>query len=93
MRAEIEGRAVDRQIVFPRSALREGGTVWIATPEGRLRIVPVDVIVNRDETVIATSTDLPDDAAIIVAAPAFVADGMAVRAIPDAERFGAEDAP
>ena len=51
VRADIVGRAVEALYAVPRSALREGSTVWAVTDEGTLVSRPVRVIQEIQDTV------------------------------------------
>ncbi|MDF7807701.1 efflux RND transporter periplasmic adaptor subunit [Pontiellaceae bacterium B12219] len=48
----IDGKELEDVFSVPRNALREGSVVWIATPENKLDIRPVDVLWRDAEKVI-----------------------------------------
>ena len=74
----IAGRPIDGVRVLPRSALRQGNSVWTVTPEGTLRVREVHVLrAMKDEVLIRI--DMPDDEPIVVSQLSGVTDGMKVR--------------
>lgn len=44
VRVRIEGPEIEDVVVLPRSALREGGSVWIVREDSRLEVRPVKVV-------------------------------------------------
>ncbi len=44
VKADIEGKTLSNVAVIPRDALRAGNSVWLATSEDTLDIVPVEVV-------------------------------------------------
>lgn len=75
---EIEGNTLEDVIVIPRTALREGGKVWVMTEEDRLDVRPVEVDWRRSEEVIVTSGIAPGER-VITSHLASPVDGIAVR--------------
>jgi RND family efflux transporter MFP subunit len=49
---EIIGKTLSGVFAVPRSALRDGDTVWTMDEEGRLRVTPVTVVRRERDTVI-----------------------------------------
>lgn len=49
---EIIGKTLSGVFAVPRSALREGDTVWTMDDEGRLRVTPVTVVRRERDTVV-----------------------------------------
>lgn len=73
----IEGLALEQYVVMPRSALREGDTVWVAEND-RLVMRTVEVIQEVDDDVIVRQ-GLSGDETIITSNLNVVTDGMAIR--------------
>jgi RND family efflux transporter MFP subunit len=79
---EIEGRRLPKAAVLPRPALHEGGIVWVADEENRLRFREVEVArIHRDEVVVGRG--LQDGTRIVVTPLKAVTDGMAIRTLPE----------
>ncbi|NNE47453.1 MAG: efflux RND transporter periplasmic adaptor subunit [Rhodothermales bacterium] len=74
---EIEARPSDGSVVIPRSALRDGSKVWVVA-DGRLRVLPVDVLQEVDETVLLRD-GLTGGEQVVTNALAVMTDGMSVR--------------
>lgn len=79
---EMEGRTGD-YFLIPRPALRVDDQVWLVE-DGRVRIVPVDVVQTRDNDVFVQG-DLSGGDAAIVSGVTVVTDGMQVELARDAE--------
>lgn len=75
----IEGRHIERQVIVPRKALKNGSNVWIAEADNHLSIQPVRVIVNRNETVVLEAPNIANDSDVIVSDLNIVVDGMSIR--------------
>lgn len=67
-------------IEIQRSALREGNMLWLATAEGTLAIVPVDVRWEHDDKVVVHSAN-PISSPIIVSHIPTPVEGMRVRQV------------
>ncbi len=82
VKAEIEGRRVDRAFVLPRDALREDGLVYVVDPEGRLRYRKVEVLrTERDRFIVGSGLEAGDR--VCTSPLQAVLDGMRVRVIED----------
>lgn len=80
VRVDMKGRFLSDAAVIPRAALREGGIVWLAGDDGRLRFRKVDVaIMQGDKAVVQTG--LKTGQQVIVTPLKAVTDGMAVRVV------------
>jgi RND family efflux transporter MFP subunit len=76
--AEIQGRVVDDVIVIPRTAMRDGDTLYTVDRMNRLHIRAVEIERRgRDEVVIAAG--LPSDERVIVSPLEIVTERMKVR--------------
>ncbi|NRA07939.1 MAG: efflux RND transporter periplasmic adaptor subunit [Myxococcales bacterium] len=75
---EIEGRQVERAVVLPRLALREGNHVYVVDDDDRLRIRAVEVLrEDRDEVVITAG--LAAGERVTLSPLRGAVDGMVVR--------------
>ncbi len=72
---EMQGRSGDFHLI-PRSGLRVDDEVWVIA-DGRVRIVPVEVVQTRDDDVFVRA-DLRDGDAIIVSGITLATNGMRV---------------
>lgn len=52
VRVEITGRKLTEVVVLPRTALRDGETVWLLQPDSTLNILPVTPVWRDRETVV-----------------------------------------
>lgn len=75
---EIQGRQLSHVVTIPRSALREGGHVWVATPEDTLDIRPVSVA-WKDKEIACIDKGLTPDDRLITSDLAAPVQGMPVR--------------
>jgi RND family efflux transporter MFP subunit len=84
VRVEIEGRQLDEVFVIPRSALRDGSTVWLMKDDLTLSIQKVEPIWRSDKTVVIQN-DLQFGQHLIISDLPAPVDGMAIRrrTIPD----------
>jgi RND family efflux transporter MFP subunit len=78
VRADIIGRAVGAHYAVPRSALREGSTVWAVTEEGTLVSRPVRVIQEIQDTVFVRA-DMAAAPRIVISDLSVMTEGMEVR--------------
>jgi len=71
VRVEITGRKLTDVVALPRTALRDGETVWLLKPENTLDIVPVTPVWRDRETVVLHNALSNGDRVILseVAAP------------------------
>jgi len=74
---EIEGRAVDKYFVIPRSALRDNNQVWLVI-DGHLEMRPVEVLQKVQDRIVVDK-GLSEGDQVIVSVLSVVADGMSVR--------------
>jgi RND family efflux transporter MFP subunit len=77
---EFEGTVVRDAYAVPRSALRDGGTVWVVDGEDRLRMRPVTVGRLERREALVTEGLSPGERVVLTALSA-AADGMRVRPI------------
>lgn len=82
VQVDIDGLALSRYAAIPIAALRSGNEVWLVR-EGRLRIVPVDVIQRTDTQVFVRAEPLGSDPQVIVGDIGVATDGMSVRTADD----------
>jgi hypothetical protein len=75
---EIQGRQLSHVVTIPRSALREGGHVWVATPEDTLDIRSVSVA-WKDKEIACIDKGLTPDDRLITSDLAAPVQGMPVR--------------
>lgn len=83
--AAIEGRAIERAYVLPRSALRGENTIYVATQDGRLSIREARVIdANADQVILASGVEAGE---FVVTSPVrAAAEGMRITPLgPDGE--------
>ncbi len=74
----IEGIELPEHFTVPVSALRNNDTIWVATPENRLRIEAVTVIREEGDLAVLLAPQLRPGAAIIISDIALVSDGMRI---------------
>jgi len=77
-RSRIAGRAVEAYYAIPRTALRDGPSVWTATTQGTLVSLPVEVIQEIQDTVFLIA-DMGDTTKVIVSDLAVMTEGMRIR--------------
>jgi RND family efflux transporter MFP subunit len=80
----IAGRQLEGVRTLPRAALRQDNTVWVATPEGILRVRPVQVVRPLKEEVLVRA-ELSEGERIILTSLSGVSDGMKVRVAEEAQ--------
>lgn len=85
VRVEVDGRQLDDVFVIPRTALRDGSTVWIMNDDLTLSIQKVDPIWRSDLSVVIQN-DLQFGQHLIVSDLPAPVDGMAVRRKPSQEK-------
>jgi len=78
---DIEGYSIRNMTIIPRTALREGNTVWIVDREGRIHFQPVEVA-RIDGGQVQIRSGLKDGDQVVVSHLKTVTDGMRVRALP-----------
>jgi len=77
-RSRIAGRALGAHYAIPRTALRDGPSVWTATTQGTLVSLPVEVIQEIQDTVFILA-DIGDTTRVIVSDLAVMTEGMKIR--------------
>ena len=77
-RSRIAGRAVGAHYAIPRTALRDGPSVWTATTQGTLVSLPVEVIQEIQDTVFILA-NIGDTTRVIVSDLAVMTEGMKIR--------------
>ena len=87
----IRGPTLDRYVVVPRAALRDGPVVWTVHQDSLLRIEPVEVI-QEIEGEAYLLAELEDGTPVVVSPLAAVTDGMTVRLVapPEPLELGSE---
>ncbi len=75
---EITGVAPQRYFRIPRAALQPGNELWVVNPDGKVSIVPVQVLQRADDEVFVTG-DLQGGQSVITAGIQFATVGMQVR--------------
>ncbi len=78
VRSRIAGRAVGAHYAIPRTALRDGPSVWTATTQGTLVSLPVEVIQEIQDTAFILA-DIGDTTRVIVSDLAVMTEGMKIR--------------
>lgn len=86
----ILGRVLVGAVALPRSALRDGGVVWVLDGEDRLRLREVTVARTDRETVLVTS-GLRQGERVVVSALEIATEGMEVRTSERAEAGGSDE--
>ena len=76
---EIEGLELAQHFVLPVSAVRGEDTIWTATAEGRLKIVPVEFVRQEGDMAVLLAPRLDEGTPIIVSDIALVSDGMRIQ--------------
>lgn len=84
VRVDIEGKTLENVVVVPRRAVREDGTVWIATKENQLLMQPVHVAWRGRDDVYVDRGLSPGDR-VIVSRLVTPVPGMKIRTAGDAE--------
>ncbi|MBU2551361.1 MAG: efflux RND transporter periplasmic adaptor subunit [Proteobacteria bacterium] len=74
----VEGRELERVGRIPRSALRQGGLVWVVDGEDRMRFRPVKIAHTEGDFVLI-ETGLSDGDRVVVSQLKAPTDGMLVR--------------
>lgn len=74
----IAGATLPSVVELPRSALRDGDTVWVMTPEQRLRIIPIQVV-RREPEVILVNGGLLGGEQVVTTTLSGAADGLLLR--------------
>jgi len=81
---EIEGQGLDHTISVPRTALRDGDSVWIMNDDGRLDIRDVSIAWRNRNTVVITDGIEERERLVVSDLPAPVA-GMKLRLTTDGQ--------
>lgn len=75
---DIQGRDIDRFVVIPRTALRDGNSVYVVEQDSVLEIRSVDVL-QETPGVVMIRAEIDPDEPIVVSPMEVVTDGMTVR--------------
>jgi RND family efflux transporter MFP subunit len=75
---EIIGKTLNGVYALPRSALREGDTVWTMDDEGTLRVTPVTVV-RRERNTVVLRDGFPEGAKVVLTNISGAAEGMKLR--------------
>ena len=75
---EILGKTLSGVYAVPRSALRDGDTVWTMDDEGRLRVTPVTVVRRERDTVVLRD-GFQEGAKVVLTNISGAAEGMKLR--------------
>jgi len=75
----IEGETLENVVRIPRSALREGPSVWLLTPENRLHITAVAPLWSEQDAVYVDAAAIDEGCRIIGSNLAAPVDGMSLR--------------
>ncbi len=75
---EIIGKTLSGVFSVPRSALRDGDTVWTMDDEGTLRVTPVTVVRRKRDTVVLRD-GFPEGAKVVLTNISGAAEGMKLR--------------
>jgi RND family efflux transporter MFP subunit len=78
VRVEIQGQQLQDVYRIPRSALRDGGSIWTLTDEKTLRILPVKTVWRDADAVLVRNGFAPGQRIIVSDLPVAV-DGMAIK--------------
>ena len=82
VRVTLSGPALDRAILVPRRAIRDG-RIMLAGPDDRLTYVDIAPVFSADRIVVLAADALPADARIIVSEPSPAIEGMLLAPEPD----------
>ncbi|MEK9776394.1 MAG: efflux RND transporter periplasmic adaptor subunit [Quisquiliibacterium sp.] len=77
----ITGREQGSYALIPRTALRDGPSVWLLGAGDRVSIRPVKVLLERDDSVAITADSLSNGDRIVVSDLAAVTEGLEVRVV------------
>ncbi len=92
VRVDIEGKALHQVFSIPRSALREGSQVWLATSTNTLSIQPVEVV-WRDADRVIVSSGLSAGQKLIISDITAPIPGMAISTGADENEANSKQAP
>lgn len=91
VRAEITGGSPRPYAVIPVTALRPGNEVWVAR-DGKLSIIPVEVLQRSDDTATITTPSLAQGGRLVTSSLRTPVEGMSVRFAPAEGSRAAEQA-
>jgi RND family efflux transporter MFP subunit len=75
----IMGRVLENVITVPRSALRDGGTIWLLSPDNRLKIVPVTPLWAEKDAIFIAPESITAGYRLVTTDLAGAVDGMSLR--------------
>jgi RND family efflux transporter MFP subunit len=81
VRLAIEGRALEDVFRIPRTALRDGSTIWVADAQDRLDVRPVEPVWREADAVLLLEGLAPGERLVVSELPSPV-PGMALRTQP-----------
>lgn len=81
---EIEGFKIDNALKIPRSALREGSSIWIIDGKGTLQIRPVEIL-WRDAQLVLVKNSVKEGERLILSDIPAPLEGMSLRLATPAE--------
>lgn len=82
VRVEIEGQAVTSAAAIEREFIRDGNSVWVMEPKGKLAIRPVEIVFRGSEHLLVTGGIEAGEELVVTDLAAPVA-GMALRTADD----------
>ncbi len=79
----LDGPVLDRVVVLPRRAVRDGDTVWTVSGDGRLEVRRIEIARRQDDEVFVRS-GVPEGSRVVVSALPGAVAGQRVRVAPGA---------
>ena len=86
VRVEIDGPLVDELLELPRDVVHEGNTIRVMNREGTLSIREIDIVVGRNDNVLARSC-LEEGESIVTSPMVIAIEGMPLEAVTVPERL------
>lgn len=80
VRVEIEGNALDSAMAVEREFIRNGNSVWVMTPEGKLAVRPVDIAFRGADLLLITG-GIESGEQLIITDLAAPVEGMALKTL------------
>ncbi|MDY0376717.1 MAG: efflux RND transporter periplasmic adaptor subunit [Desulfobacterium sp.] len=80
VRVEIEGNALDSAMAVEREFIRNGSSVWVMTPEGKLAVRPVDIAFRGADRLLITG-GIESGEQLIITDLAAPVEGMAIKTL------------
>jgi multidrug efflux pump subunit AcrA (membrane-fusion protein) len=85
VKVDVQGRQMDDVFIIPRTALRDGSTVWIMNGDKTLSIKKVEPA-WRSDTAVVVKNDLRQGQQLVVSDLPAPVEGMAIRHKPKQEQ-------